>query len=368
MKIACICDWLTSMRGGEKCLQAFCQMYPHADIFTLVYYPENFDVEFEGHRITTSFIQKLPGNRHTFRKYLPLFPKAVESFDLSRYDLVVSFSHCVAKSVIVPDQIPHICYCHTPVRYAWHMRQAYLHGMNIVKKAFISHSLNRLQRWDRATADRVNHFIANSQNVQQRIQFCYDRDSKVIYPPVDVDRFTVSDHDQGYYLVMSALVPYKRIDLAVETFNKNGKRLLIAGAGPEMGKLKKSAQSNIEFVIAPDDRTVEKLYADCIALIFPGHEDFGIVPLEAQASGKPIIAYAKGGALETVIDIASSVPNPTGVFFNEQTQESLQKAIDKFEASRHKIQSGDCRHNAQRFNVSAYKSQMADYIEKILDR
>jgi len=366
MEIAFVCDWLTGMRGGEKCLKAICELYPEANIFTLAYYPEKFNGEFENHTIHTSFIQRLPGNGHNFRRYLPLFPKAIESFNFGSYDLVVSFSHCVAKGAIVPEHIPHICYCHTPARYAWHMRETYLAGMNPLKRSVFSFALNQLKKWDIATANRVNYFIANSQHVQQRIDCCYNRDSQIVYPPVNVARFTISRSHHDYYLVLSAMVPYKCIDLAILAFNKNGRRLIVAGSGPEYSRLKALAKTNVEFVVHPDDRMVEQLYGGCHALIFPGEEDFGIVPLEAQACGKPVIAYAKGGALETIIGIDNENTTATGVFFKEQTVLALQKAIELFESTEDKIKPEDCRQNAERFNVSRYKAQMAQHLESAI--
>ncbi|MHC5089164.1 MAG: glycosyltransferase [Planctomycetota bacterium] len=368
IKIALVCDWLTGMRGGEKCLQVMCEVFPQADIFTLVNYSENFKGEFENHRITTSFIQKLPGHVRTFRRYLPLFPKAIESFDLSGYDLVLSFSHCVAKGVRVPAGVPHICYCHTPMRYAWDMRQAYLIGMNPLKRPVAKWLLNRLKKWDAATTDRVDHFVANSRHVQKRIKRFYGRDSQVIFPPVDSERFSVSSNHDGYYLVLSAMVPYKRIDLAVRAFNQNGKRLIIAGSGPEHHRLKSAAGSSIEFILKPDDQKVQQLYAGCKALIFPGEEDFGIVPLEVQACGKPVIAYGKGGALETVVGIDSTDPDPTGVFFGQQTIKDLNAAIAHFESNKSAFNPQNCRQNAERFNRSRFQTQMTNFIHDIMVR
>lgn len=364
MKIALVCDWLTGMRGGERCLQAMCEIFSEADIFTLVYTPENFNGEFANHRVHPSFIQKLPGNARTFRRWLCLFPKAIQSFDLSGYDLVLSFSHCVAKGAKVPSGIPHICYCHTPMRYAWDMRQSYLAGMNPLKRRAVSLILDRLQKWDRSTINRVDYFIANSQHVRQRIKKCYGRDAKVIYPPVDIERFSVSSRHNDYYLVLSAMVPYKRIDLAVKVFNQSGKRLIVAGNGPEYNGLKSMAKSNIEFVLNPDDGLVEQLYADCKALIFPGEEDFGIVPLEAQACGKPVIAYGKGGCLETVIGLEDTDFEPTGVFFEHQTVAELQVAIDCFEDNKAAFAPQNCRQNAERFNRTRYKSEMTEFIQQ----
>jgi glycosyltransferase involved in cell wall biosynthesis len=368
IKIALVCDWLTGMRGGEKCLEAMCEVLPDADISTLIYYPENFDGEFKDYRIITSLIQKLPGNAMTFRHYLPLFPKAIESFDLSGYDLVLSFSHCVAKGVRVPAGVPHICYCHTPMRYAWDMRQAYLIGMNPLKRPVAKWLLNRLKKWDAATTDRVDHFVANSRHVQKRIKRFYGRDSQVIFPPVDSERFSVSSNHDGYYLVLSAMVPYKRIDLAVRAFNQNGKRLIIAGSGPEHHRLKSAAGSSIEFILKPDDQKVQQLYAGCKALIFPGEEDFGIVPLEVQACGKPVIAYGKGGALETVVGIDSTDPDPTGVFFGQQTIKDLNAAIAHFESNKSAFNPQNCRQNAERFNRSRFQTQMTNFIHDIMVR
>ena len=367
MKIAFVCDWLTGMRGGEKCLQAVCDPYPHADIFTLVYYPENFNGEFSKHSVHTSFIQTLPGDARSFRRWLSLFPRAIESFDLSGYDLVLSFSHCVAKGVKVPAGVPHICYCHTPVRYAWNMRQHYLQSMHRIKRPIASILLNRLKRWDIQTSGRVGHFIANSHHVRQRITDCYQRDSKVIYPPVELDRFKVSLDSEDYYLVLSAMVPYKRIDLAIQTFNQNRRRLIVAGTGPELGRLKAIAKKNIEFVQAPDDRVVERLYAGCKALIFPGEEDFGIVPLEVQACGKPVIAYGRGGALETVIGMDESNTNPTGIFFQQQTVSGLQSAIERFEKNEQFFTPQNCRQNAEGFSKARFQAEMTDFIQNVMD-
>lgn len=366
IKVAFVCDWLTGMRGGEKCLKAMCDVFPDADIFTLVHFPENFNGEFADHRIVTSFIQKLPGNDRTFRRYLPLFPRAVESFDLSGYELVVSFSHCVAKGVRVSAATPHICYCHTPVRYAWDMRWQYLESLSSLKRILAGISLNRLKQWDVKSSVRVGTYIANSRHVQNRIRRCYRRDSNVIYPPVDVDRFEISLKSEGYYLVFSAFVPYKQIDLAVQAFNGSARRLIVAGSGPEYHRLRSMAKSNIEFILNPDDRTVERLYAGCRALVFPGEEDFGIIPLEAQACGKPVIALAKGGALETVIGFdPESEDLPTGVFFDQQNQAALQQALNQFEVRQDVFRPDVCRRNAERFNVSRYQRQMCEFVHAV---
>lgn len=369
MKIGLVCDWLTGMRGGERCLEAVCELYTDADIFTLVHFPGTVSKIIESHNIYTSYIQRLPGNIKTFRRYLPLFGHAIRQFDLTGYDCILSFSHCVAKSVKVPQGIPHICYCHTPMRYAWHMRSEYLSRYKGLKKWAAEFVLDCLKRWDRKTNSRVTHFIANSKNVQSRIRQAYNRDSVVIYPPVECDRFAISDKDEGYYLVVSALVPYKRIDIAVRAFNGSDRKLIIVGNGPKLPDLKAVASSNISFIDDADDREVVEYMQKCKALIFPGEEDFGIVPLEAQACGKPVIAFGKGGVLETVTgsDYTQTVEaNATGIFFYEQNTQTLQNAISRFESTKHQFTPQKCRDNTIRFDRSVYQRSMKKYVQTVI--
>ncbi len=370
MKLAIVCDWLTGMRGGERCLDAVCEIYPQADIFTLVHIKNAISSRIESHKIKTSFIQKLPGKIENFRRYLPLFPHAVRQFDLRGYDLVLSFSHCVAKGAKVPAGIAHICYCHTPVRYAWHMRDEYLGKYKGPKRMFAEKALDYLKHWDQKNSTRITHFIANSQTVRQRIRYAYDSDSTVICPPVECDRFRISEADDDYYLIVSAMVPYKRIDLAITAFNSLNKNLLIVGNGPELDNLKALSGSRISFVEKADDKQVAEYMQRCRALIFPGVEDFGIVPLEAQACGKPVIAFGKGGALETVIDCERTQNQPTwqnatGLFFYEQTPDSLQKAIHKFEQIKEKFNPQACRKNAERFDRHIYQQAIKNYITNV---
>lgn len=369
MKIAFICDWLTGMRGGERCLEAVCELYPNADIFTLVYFPGSVSRTIESHKIHTSYIQRLPGNIRKFRRYLPLFPKAIERFDFKGYDYVISFSHCVAKGVKVPEKTPHICYCHTPMRYAWNMRNEYLNSGGYLKRKAAGFTLDYLQNWDRKGSTRVTHFIANSKNVQRRIKQAYNRDSVVIYPPVECSRFDICDADDGYYLIVSALVPYKRTDTAVKAFGNVDRKLLIVGNGPELGHLKRIASANVSFVDNASDQEVAEYMKKCIALIFPGEEDFGIVPLEAQACGKPVIAFGKGGALETVIGLdqtPNSKTNATGIFFYEQCPKVLQKIVLRFEELREQFDANKCRSNALKFDCSKYTQSMQNYIQSVM--
>ncbi len=365
MRIALVCDWLTGMRGGERCLKAVADLYPRADLFALVYFPGQLRGEFEGRRVITSFIQKLPVNDRSFRYCLPLFPAAVESFDLRDYELVVSFSHCAAKGARARPGAAHLCYCHTPVRYAWDLKEEYLRHMNILLKRPVSAVLDRLRRWDLKTSGRVTRFIANSVNIQRKIQRFYGRSSEVIHPPVELERFSVSDKEEDYYLAVSAMVPYKRLDIAVEAFNETGQRLIIAGSGPEYRRLRAAAKSNIEFIAGPDDAAVEQLYAGCRALIFPGEEDFGIVPLEAQACGKPVVAYGRGGVLETVIPLGRDEAAPTGVFFEHPSVESLKGAIRELEKNRDRFRPEYGRRNAERFGTRQYQARMQAAIESV---
>ena len=371
MRIALICDWLTGMRGGERCLEAVCELYPDADIFTLVYFPGTASEIIESHNIHTSYIQRLPGNKDAFRRYLPLFPNTIERFNLSGYELVLSFSHCVAKGVKVCRNVPHICYCHTPMRYAWFMRDEYLSSFGSMKRWVADKLLDYLKNWDRRTSAGVTHFIANSKNVQNRIKQAYNRDSTVIYPPVDHERFTISGEDGGYYLVVSALVPYKRVDLAVSAFKGLNQKLLIVGNGSESNHLKRIASKNVSFIDRANDNEIAEYMKKSKALIFPGEEDFGIVPLEAQACGKPVIAFGKGGALETVIGLEhnqnqTEKAKATGIFFSEQNPLTLQNAILRFERIRNQFRPRKCRDNAIRFTRSVYQRSMKKYIETVM--
>ncbi len=368
LRVALVHDWLTGMRGGEKCLEVLCEIFPDAPIYTLLHVKGAMSPLIESKTIHTSFVQRFPSLEKKYRSYLPLFPRAIESFDFSGYDVVISSSHCVAKGAIVSSGTLHICYCHTPMRYVWDMYDEYFGKgrAGIVARAAMSIITPYLRRWDVRTAKRVNFFIANSENVRKRIQRIYRRDADVIFPPVDTEQFQISQtrsdqplagkKDGGYHLIVSALVPYKRVDLAIAVFNTNGKRLLIVGKGPDEEKLHSMSKPNIEFLGWRDDHELAKLYAECSALLFPGEEDFGIVPLEAMASGKPVIAYGKGGALETVVE------GVTGTFFYEQTEEALASAVER--ASSSFFNHETIRAHALKFSRTVYKNRMKNFIEE----
>jgi len=365
VKVAIIHDWLTGMRGGEKCLEVFCELYPAATLFTLVHIKGTVSETIEKMDIKTSFIQHFPDIEKKYRYYLPLMPKAIRSFDLIGYDLILSSSHCVAKGVRIPKKSLHICYCYTPMRYLWDMYGQYFGDSKFYIKLAMNIVKPYLQKWDVESSKNVNYFIAISEHVKNRIKKHYNRDAIVINPPVDTDFFTpTSDfglRTSDYYLIVSAFAPYKKVDLAIEAFNQLGYPLKIIGSGQDEAKLKKIAKNNIEFLGWRDNEELRDYYQNCKALIFPGEEDFGIVPVEAQACGKPVIAYKKGGALETVID------GITGIFFEEQTIGSLIEAVKKFENT--KFNGNVIRSNAGKFGRKKFFELIKNYIdEKIKKR
>jgi len=361
MKIAIVHDWLTGMRGGEKVLEVLCELFPDATLITLLHNKGALSLTIENMNIVSTFIDKLPMKEKKYRNYLPLFPLAIESFNISQYDLIISTSHCVAKGAKPRKGALHICYCHTPMRYVWDMYEEYF-GKNragILTRTAMNFCAPFLRKWDVRTSGRVHYYIANSFNVAARIKKYYNRESDVIHPPVNASFFNISENKMDYFLIVSALVPYKKVEIAIEAFNKNGEKLIVVGSGPESGKLKSIAKNNIEFLGWCGDNDLAKYYSGCRALIFPGEEDFGIVPLEAMACGKPVIAFGKGGVLETVIGEGD---NSTGIFFYEQTAESLIAAVNIFNEKRfdpYKI-----REHALEFDRTIFKEKIKKYVEE----
>jgi glycosyltransferase involved in cell wall biosynthesis len=362
------------MRGGEKCLEALCELYPDADLYTLIYSRNQVSPTIRAVKVRPSWISRLPAVESYYRYLLPLFPAAVESFDLKDYDLVISSSHCVAKGVL-PGRALHIAYVHAPMRYVWDQYDAYFAsdaswlartGMGLFRR--------RLQQWDVRSSKRVDFFVANSQNVAGKIKKLYGREAAVIYPPVDVDTFFIREKQEPYYLIVSALVPYKRIDVAIAAFNRLELPLKIVGDGPLRKRLERMAKPNIDFLGWVDDRALPALYASCQALVFPGEEDFGIVPLEAQASGRPVIAYGKGGALETVTTLNGcgeqfpSAAKPTGIFFESLNAKSLMAAVRLFDADKDSFDPVALREHARGFSRGRYKAQMKAFIDGCLRR
>ena len=358
-KIALAHDWLTGMRGGEKVLEILCDFFPDAPIYTLIHLKGKVSPKIESHKIISSFIQKCPFAEKKYRNYLPLMPWAIESFDCSQYDLVLSTSHCVAKGIKVRDTSLHICYCHTPMRYIWDQYDRYFgpKEASLMLRCFMKILRPRLQKWDQASAKNVDYFISNSNYVKDQIKKYYFKDSEVIHPPVDTEFYmpeVKNNESPPFYLIVSALAPYKKIDLAIEAFNILKQPLKIIGTGQWEEKLKKMANDNIEFLGWKSDEELKWHYQHCKALIFPGTEDFGIVPLEAMSSGTPVIAFQKGGALETVLE------NKTGVFFQEPNPNSLLKAIEKFNCCH--WEKNILRQHALEFSPEIFKNKLKQFI------
>lgn len=325
MKVAIAHDWLTNMGGAEKVIINFKQIYPKSPVYTLVYNEKNLDKELQNIKVKTSFLQNIKNARINHQKYFPLMPVAWEQFDFNKYDVVLSSSSSCAKGIITSPNTMHICYCHSPMRYGWEFYYEYKNEVGKIKRAILPYFMNYMRMWDVISSNRVDYFIANSQNVANRIWKHYRRKSDVIHPPVKCDYFNISDVDEEYFLIVSRLVPYKKVDLAVKTFNEINLPLVVIGGGSQYEYLKSIANSNVKILGRQDNETIKEYYSKCRAFIFPGEEDFGITPLEAQASGRPVIAFSRGGALETVID------GQTGIFFKEQTINSLKEAIIKFQ-------------------------------------
>ena len=357
MRIALVHDWLTGMRGGEKALEVLCERYPDAELFTLVHLRGSVSPVIERRPIHTSFIQQLPGGVKYYRHYLPLFPTAVERFRFDCFDLVVSLSHCAVKSVVTPPQVPHLCYCLTPMRYAWDQFDAYFgpDRIGVVASGLMRPIMARMARWDQETADRPDRYVAISQYVAGRIRRYYNREAVVVYPPVDTDFFRPEAAPrEGYALVVSALVPYKRIALAIEACVKARVPLRIVGNGPERAALERIADGNTRFLGRLTDEEVRHLYCRASAVILPGEEDFGIVPLEAQACGCPVVALGRGGALETV------VPGQTGVLVDDLSSDAFAGAIADTVIGT--FDRGAIRRHAERFG----RERFGDEIEALV--
>jgi glycosyltransferase involved in cell wall biosynthesis len=355
------------MRGGERCLEIFCELFPEADLYTLLHIPGSVSPIIERMGIKTSFIQNLPFSKKGYRKYLPLFPMAIESFNLKGYDLILSCSHCVAKGIIPSPDALHISYVLTPMRYAWDMYGEYF-GEN--RNRMIPLFIHYLRMWDVTSSERVDYFLCISNHVKKRVKKYYRREAEIIHPPVEMNRFRFREEQEDFFLIVSSLVPYKRIDLAIEAFNHLGYPLKIIGSGPEEKKLRALARSNIEFLGWQPDEGVSEYYSKSRALVFPGEEDFGIVPIEAMASGRPVIAYGRGGVLETVIPYEQTNDTrrdpPTGFFFYEPTVGALIDAVKGFCRIESQFNSEAIRKQATRWDREFFKEKIKENIlEKI---
>lgn len=360
MKIAIVHDWLTNMGGAENLIINFHEMYPDAPIYTSVYNPDKIDDKLRKADIRTTFLQKKNKKITNHKKYFPLMPLAFENLDLNEYDVILSSSTCCAKGIIPRPDAIHICYCATPMRYAWEKRKDYTKNMGKFKKKLVGILTHYMRIWDVTSSSRVDYFIANSNAVKERIKKYYRRDAVVINPAVRCNLFNISDIDKDYYFVVSRLVSYKRFDLAVQACKELNKKLIIIGEGPEKENLQKLAEGceNIQFLGRLEDDEVKKYMAECKALLFPGEEDFGITPVEAMACGRPVVAYGRGGALDTVVD------GKTGVLFKEQTVEDVKNAILKLEEMNFDKQ--EIRNHALKFDEKEFKLKIKNFIEEKL--
>lgn len=362
MKKALIHDWFSVSGGAEKCIASFNQIWDDFEIYSLIDFLSDADrknilCDKYAH---TSFIQKLPKAKEKYRHYLPLFPFAIEQFNLEEYDLILSSSHCVAKGVLTHSNQLHISYMHTPVRYAWDLYFRYLKESGLdrgIKSVIAKYFLHKLRIWDLSTINRVDHYIANSHYIANRIQKVYGKTADVIYPPVDVDKFTLSERKEDFYLTASRLVPYKKIDLIVEAFSHTNKKLVVVGNGPEMDRIKSKAGKNIDILGYQPDEVLIDLMRRAKAFIFAAEEDFGIIPVEAQACGTPVICFNKGGTRETVVN------NQTGLYFDQQNISSLLSAVEKFELIQDKFEPIFIRENALKFSTVRFQQEIKQYVE-----
>lgn len=351
MKTSLVHDWLVTFGGAERVLEEIWNLYP-SPIFTLM----NGNV-LPGKQVISSVLQKVPGSLRFHRYFLPFFPWAIERFDLNEFEVIISSSHAVAKGIIKREDQLHICYCHTPVRYAWDLEEQYMENLGTFKRWGAKAVLKSLREWDLASSNRVDHFIANSAYIAERIKRIYGREATVIYPPVATENFYLSAHKEDFYLTVSRLVPYKKIVLMIEAFAAlPDRQLIVVGDGPEMGRLKAIATPNVKLMGQQSDEAVSSLLSRARAFIFAAEEDFGIVPVEAQASGTPVIAYGKGGSCETVVS------KKTGIFFEEQTVPSLSNAIEQFEKL--SFDPADIKAHAEKFNTKRFQQEFKTFVEQ----
>ncbi|MCQ0572072.1 glycosyltransferase family 4 protein [Klebsiella pneumoniae] len=363
LNVGIVADWLVTYAGSEKVIKEFIELYPNASLYSVVDYLSESDRQlFNGKRATTTFIQNMPFAKKRYQKYLPLMPLAIEQLDVSKHDIVLSSSHAVSKGVLTgPDQL-HISYVHSPIRYAWDLQHQYLKeaGMDSgVKGLLAKWLLHKIRIWDHRTSNGVDHFIANSKFIARRIKKVYGREADVIYPPVDVERFSLCECKDDYYFTASRMVPYKRMDLIVEAFSHMpDKKLVVIGDGSEMDKIKSKATKNIEILGYQPNSVMQEHMRQAKAFVFAAEEDFGITPVEAQACGTPVIAFGKGGALETVKS------NVTGILFERQEISSIIDAVNKFELNQDRISYMECRLNAENFSVPRFQNEISTYISE----
>ena len=361
MKKALVHDWFSVYAGAEKCVESFTNIWDDFEVYSLIDFlsDEDREIILKGKYANTSFVQNMPKAKTKYRNYLPLFPLAIEQFDLSEYDVILSSSHAVAKGVLTHSNQLHISYVHTPIRYAWDLYHQYLRESGLdkgLKGALAKYFLHKIRMWDISTVNRVDYYIANSNYIARRIKKVYGKESTIIYPPVDVEKFELCENKEEYYFTMSRMVPYKKIDLIVETFSKTNKKLIVAGTGPDMQKIKSFAGDNVEFVGFVSDEEAINYMQKAKCFVFAAEEDFGIVPVEAQACGTPVICLGKGGTKETVVD------GITGVHFEKQNTKSLLEAIKKFEKLEFKPQK--IREHSLKFSKERFEQEIEAFINE----
>lgn len=385
MHVAIVHDWLVSMRGSERVVEALCELFPDADLYTHVYDPDSVSETIRGHRVETTFVQGLPGSRKRPQLFVALMPLALQQLDLREYDLVISSESGPAKGVLTATDAVHLCYCHTPMRYVWDMYHEYRADAGLLERMVAPLVVQYLRGWDLDSATQVDHIVANSANVRSRIRKHWRRDAEIVYPPVDTNMFAPAGlsgggssvgprvagssrrgdsgaaHD-GYYLFAGRLTSYKRPDLAVEAFRELDRKLVIIGDGPEMHELQRSAGPGVEFLGSQPTEVLRRHYQRCRALVFPGEEDFGIVPVEAMAAGRPVIAFRRGGVTESVVE------GVTGTFFDSQRPEALRDAVLRFESMEDRLDPSTIREHARRFDRSRFKRRMLQVVERLLGR
>jgi glycosyltransferase involved in cell wall biosynthesis len=370
MRVAIVHHWFISFAGGERVVDAIASIFPSADIFTLFLDKQKISPALKERKFTTSFLDRTPTARRAHRHFLPLYPLAVEMLDLSGYELVITSDSGPMKGVITDPHSTHICYCHSPMRYLWDGHSAYLRNMSPLTKRLFGLASHYVRNWDYSAAQRVDHFIANSSYVAGRIKKYYRRRSTIIHPPINTSQGFVAEKHEGYYLAVGRFVPYKRIDIVIGACSKLGRKLVIVGDGPEMKGLKKISPGNVEFLGEVDEAQLRNLYARCRALLFAADEDFGMVSLEAQSYGRPVIAFGKGGSLETVIGTYTpgfeKDRSLTGVFFREQTINSLANAILSFESCEELFVPELIRSHACKFDTSIFLDRMRSYIRSVM--
>lgn len=366
-KTAIVHEWFVNYAGSEKCVESFTNIWPEADVYSLVDFldDEQRNIILKGKHAKTSFIQHLPYAKKHHRKYLPLFPKAIESFNLSKYDLIISSSHAVAKGVKTKKDQLHICYCHSPMRYVWDEADFYLSEANLnsgIQGIVAKMALKYLRKWDLKSANNVNYFIANSKHIANKIKRIYNRDADIIYPPVDTDKFSLETKKEDYFLTASRLVPYKRIDLIVDAFARMlDKKLVVIGSGPEKEKILAKATPNVDVIGYQDFESLRDYMQKAKAFVFAAEEDFGIIVVEAMACGTPVIAFKQGGTAETVID------GVTGILFSDQTVDSVVEAVKRFDIISHSINYREIRIHSEKFSRQTFEKNMRTYVDEKIE-